>query len=104
MNQVAFDDLRWLNLLWVVLVLALVGLYGLWQQRRALQIFAELRLVQRLAPRFGWARRFIRLALVLVGLTALVGAIIGPRWGEREQRVSRRGIDVMILLDVSRSM
>ncbi|MFQ5807380.1 MAG: VWA domain-containing protein, partial [Phycisphaerae bacterium] len=31
-------------------------------------------------------------------------AIIHPRWGEREQTIIRRGIDVIVLLDVSRSM
>jgi Ca-activated chloride channel family protein len=99
-----FDDLRWLNLLWTVLVVAAVGVYGVWQRRRALRVFASSHLLPRLTSPPGWARPLMRLLLIVVCLTTLVAAIIGPRWGEREQVIMRRGIDVMVLLDVSRSM
>ena len=104
MQNLEFDDLRWLNLLWAVLLVAAVGVYGLWQRRRALRVFASPGLVGRLTAPIGWARPLIRLALVVLCLTALVAAIIGPRWGQRDQTVVRRGIDVIVLLDVSRSM
>ncbi len=104
MSGLAFDDLRWLHLLWAVFALAGIGVYGVWQRRRALRAFAAERLLGHLTPRIGWARPLIRLALVVLCLTALVAAIIGPRWGEQEQHVTRRNIDVMVLLDVSRSM
>lgn len=103
-EELAFDDLRWLHLLWLVLLVALAGVYAIWQRHRALRHFAAPNLLSRLAPRIGWLRPLLRLALILLCLTALTGAIIGPRWGEREMRVHRRGIDLMILLDTSRSM
>jgi Ca-activated chloride channel family protein len=104
MSGVEFDDLRWLHLLWVALVVAAAGVYGVWQRRRTLRLFAAARLLVRLAPTPGWGRGLLRVGLVALALASLTAAIIGPRWGEREQTVFRRGIDVMILLDVSRSM
>lgn len=104
MSGVAFDDLRWLNLLWAVLLVALAGAYGVWQRSRALRCFAEPHLLARLAPGGGTLRWVVRLAVLLSSLLLLTAAIIGPRWGQREQVVMRRGIDVMVLLDVSRSM
>lgn len=104
MNETTFDDLRYLNLLWAVLLVATVGAYGVWQRRRALRMFASANLLSRLTAPAGWTRPLVRLVLVVLCLTCLVAAIIGPRWGEREQTVVRRGIDVMVLLDVSRSM
>ena len=104
MSGLAFDNLPYLHLLWVVFALAGVGFYGLWQRRRALRRFAAERLLSHLAPRVGWARPLIRLGLVSLCLVALVAAIIGPRWGAQEQHVTRRNIDVIVLLDVSRSM
>ncbi len=104
MHDVTFDDLRWLNLLWAVLLIAAVGVYGVWQRQRALAMFATPNLLGRLTARIGWTRPLCRLTLIVLCLTTLVAAIIGPRWGEREQTVMRRGIDVMVLLDVSRSM
>lgn len=110
MTDLSFDDLRWLHLLWVALGVAGVGVYGLWQRRRALRMFGDPRLVRlggggRVASAgVGWGRPLARLGLIVAALVFLVAAIIGPRWGELEQTVVKRGIDVMVLLDVSRSM
>ena len=104
MSNLEFDDLRWLQLLWLVLAVVAVGVYGAWQRRRALRTFASSNLLGHLAPPMGWTRPLARLALVMLALIALVAAIIGPRWGEVEQKVARRNIDVMVLVDVSRSM
>ena len=104
MSDLAFDNLGSLHLLWLVLAIAVVGAYGVWQRRRALRMFASAHLLGRLVPASGWARPLVRLTLVVLALAALVAAIIGPRWGQSEQKVVRRGVDVMVLLDVSRSM
>jgi Ca-activated chloride channel family protein len=103
-SNLQFDSLRWLQLLWVVLAVAGVGVYGIWRRRRALRRFATAALLPHLAPPLGWARPLVRLLLIVLSLLCLVAAIIGPRWGEQEQKVARRNIDVMVLLDVSRSM
>ncbi|MBI5865794.1 MAG: VWA domain-containing protein [Planctomycetes bacterium] len=128
MSGVSFDDLRWLNLLLLAAGIAAVGAYGVWQRRRAMRIFADPELLrlgsQDPAPLRlratgesnspsrkaagegtpGVLRQIVRLALVVCALVFLVAAAIGPRWGEAQQQVVRRGIDVMVLLDVSRSM
>ncbi len=104
MTDLTFDDLRWLHLLWAVLAVALIGLFGVWQRQRALRRFASANLLGRLVPGAGWVRPVTRLLLVLATLIALVAALIGPRWGEATQQMIRRNVDVMILLDVSRSM
>ncbi|MFO0839630.1 MAG: VWA domain-containing protein [Phycisphaerae bacterium] len=104
MKSVAFDDLRWLNLLWGALAVAAIGAYGIWQRRCALRRFAEAPLLARLAPRWGWTRPLVRLALVAACLVVLTAGAVGPRWGDVERTVVRRGIDVMVVLDLSRSM
>ena len=104
MSDLTFDNLRWLNLLWVVLGAAGIGVYGVWRRRRALRIFADAQLLPRLTPPTGWLRPLARLTLVVLALAALVGGLIGPRWGEQTQTLLRRNVDVMVLLDVSRSM
>lgn len=91
-------------LLPAVALLAAVGLYGAWRRSRALRAFAAERLLRTLAPPFRWSRALLRLGLVTAALAGLVVAASGPRWGVGEQRVATRGIDIMVLLDVSRSM
>jgi Ca-activated chloride channel family protein len=104
MQDVTFDNLSHLNLLWIVVALAAVGAYAIWRRRQALLMFAAARLVERLTARGGLARQITRLSLQTLCLVALVAAILHPRWGTAEQVFTTRGIDVMILLDVSRSM
>lgn len=104
MSEVTFDQLGALNLLWAVLLVALAGAYALWQKRRALAIFASTALLPRLTRGVRVARGVVRLTLLCGALTALTAALLGPRWGEAEQALKRRGIDVMVVLDVSRSM
>ncbi|MSQ42124.1 MAG: VWA domain-containing protein [Dehalococcoidia bacterium] len=50
------------------------------------------------------ARRRLRAALLLAALALIAIAAARPRWGSAEQPLSRRGIDVVIALDISRSM
>lgn len=104
MKDVVFDDLRWLHLLWLVALVALLGVFAVWQRRRALRLFASTALLPLLAPRVGWLRGLTRVGLISLALSSLVVAICGPRWGERQERVYRRGVDVMVVMDVSRSM
>jgi Ca-activated chloride channel family protein len=104
MSTVTFDNLNWLHLLWAALGVALIGVYGVWRRQLALRRFAAVALLPRLTAGVSWTRALVRLALIVTGLMALVAALIGPRWGEQTQTLLRRNVDVMILLDVSRSM
>lgn len=97
--------------LWLFLaLLAVVPLVGAsmawaaWSRRKAMARFGDLALVQRLRDGSSAAWRAARGALVLLacGLLALAGA--RPQHGSRTEVVSRRGIDVVVCLDVSKSM
>lgn len=103
-NSLTFDDLRWLNLLWLVPLVVAVGVWELYQRRRALRLLADARVLPRLTPPLAWGRAVLRLGLLGLALVLLVAAAIGPRWGEATQKYVRRGVDLMVLLDVSRSM
>jgi len=48
--------------------------------------------------------RFARDALLLAALLALGLALLGPRIGTRSERLSTAGVDLVVLVDVSRSM
>jgi Ca-activated chloride channel family protein len=50
------------------------------------------------------AMRFLGASLVVMAVAALAVALAGPRLGEREVVVQQAGADVVIALDVSRSM
>lgn len=83
---------------WGLLVLGLaLGL--IWAFRRG-----EARLTLLLGRAPGRRDRGIRDGLLLFALVATVIAIVGPRIGTRELSVPASGLDLVILLDLSRSM
>jgi len=59
---------------------------------------------ERLAPGFSPARRRLRDALAAGALLLCVAGLARPVWGEWLREVSQRGVDVMVVLDTSRSM
>ena len=49
-------------------------------------------------------RNFLRTSMLLAAMALLAVAVARPQWGDADRPVTRRGIDVVIALDVSRSM
>jgi Ca-activated chloride channel family protein len=96
-----FSAPGWLALL--VLVAAVIAGYG-WTRRRArryLLRFANLELLERVAPRHpGWPRHLAAVLLVL-GLLLLTVGLAGPT---ANAQVPRNRATVMLVIDVSLSM
>lgn len=93
--------------LWaLVLVPLLGGLY--WYAGRRGRVlmdrFGDHELVRRLRATVSVAAVRWKGALVLVSVAALVLAVARPQFGTRVETLSRQGQDVMVALDVSRSM
>ncbi len=94
---------------WVLYLLWLVPLAGvlthvLIARRPAGAGFLSPTMAARLAPPPVPGRRAWQIALVSTGLLLALIALARPQWGSHEETVYQRGRDVMLLLDVSRSM
>jgi len=93
-----------LFLCWAVPLLGLVYWYGWRRRRRILTHFATSRTLSLLTPRGVKSRRGFKAALCLTAILLLAPALAGPRYSFRWQEVERRGVDIVIALDCSRSM
>ncbi len=91
-------------LLCLVPLLALLGGWALVRKRRALALFAHRAMVPRLAQQFSPGRQYARYLLMLGGVFFLVMALAAPQFGATAEMAKRRGADVVVALDVSRSM
>ncbi|HEY6194427.1 MAG TPA: VWA domain-containing protein, partial [Candidatus Eisenbacteria bacterium] len=101
--------IRWgaphlLILLVAVPIALLVLLAGAWLKRRSLARLADPGLVPRLTDSRSPRLAAIKAALLLAGLALLVVALARPQWGEKLQVFKGRGIDIVIVLDASKSM
>jgi len=93
-----------LNLLWLLPLAAVVLIVQGRKKKRALQVFADAHLLARLAGLNHRGRRFIKALLLLLSLGLMLFALAGPRWGSHYEEVSQKGVDIMLLIDVSPSM
>ncbi|MHC4404982.1 MAG: vWA domain-containing protein [Planctomycetota bacterium] len=90
--------------LWILPLVAGLLVYAYRKRRRAARQFADPAMVERLMPAFESPRPWVKGGLVLIGLALLITAGARPRFGVYFEKVSRRGVDLFVLLDVSRSM
>ncbi|UCC63145.1 MAG: VWA domain-containing protein, partial [Anaerolineae bacterium] len=93
--------------LYGLILFPIMGLFLLWATRRLQADLARLgnpTLVERLSNTVNWRGRRWRTALWLVTLASLIIALARPQWGSQTRMVEQEGIEVMIALDVSRSM
>ncbi|GJM22848.1 MAG: membrane protein [Planctomycetota bacterium] len=86
-------------------LLPLVGLV-IWAGMRAARRRTRLLggMASSLLPQFSVGKRSVRDALALLAFASLTVGLAGPLVGKEMREVERRGVDVMVVLDTSRSM
>ncbi len=99
----------WLHPTYVWALLLVLG--AAWLYRRAAQWrrtarerFGDPAIVGQMAASLRPRRRLLKAGLVVGGLLLATVALMGPRWGTEVRTVERRGVDLVVALDVSSSM
>ena len=93
--------------LWgLLLIPLLIALFVRAEHRglKRLQQFVSARLLPQLAGTVNRRRRIIRFGLLLLGLALAIGSLAQPRWGYTFEDVKRKGLDLLVAVDTSRSM
>jgi len=85
-----------------VLLAALVA--SILARRRALKALAEPRLLDRIVTQVGIERRVLKASLCCGAAALLILSLARPQWGMTLDPVARRGVDVVLAVDVSASM
>lgn len=85
-------------------VMIFVLFYGLSKKKASLQRFADETLLPRIVSGYSSLRYNIKAGMFVAALFFLVVCLLGPRWGFHWEEVKRRGVDIVIALDTSKSM
>ncbi|HEY2625163.1 MAG TPA: VWA domain-containing protein [Candidatus Udaeobacter sp.] len=88
------------------LIPVLVALFMRAEARGAkrLREFVSARLLPQLAGTVNRPRRMLRFGLQLLGLALAIISLAQPRWGYTFEDVKRKGLDLLVAVDTSRSM
>ncbi len=104
MDQFRFEQPAWGHLIWPVALLIAALLWLEIRQRTALDQFMSTRMRERLVSGPGRLRQTISLGCFALGIVACVLAAMRPQWGATERLLPQVGAEIMICLDVSKSM
>ena len=99
-----YGNLTVLYALWLVPAVVAFFWFAWRRRRRALELFAAPHLLPVMAPTMNPRFNLVRALLVTTTIILMVVALAMPRWGYRWREVRRRGIDIFVALDVSKSM
>lgn len=96
---------------WMGFLPALTLLFGigcLWavglRRRDLLKVVSDPRISQSLWEGVSWNRKYLKSIGLALAALFLSLALMGPQWGYREHEVRRKGMDLVIAIDVSKSM
>ena len=104
MNDIEIGSLASLNWCWLVAGVLLVMILSFAWSRHAAMQFASQEMLTRILPaRPSW-QRVVGGATCVATLLLLVLCLLDIRWGKVEREIPQKGIEVMFVLDVSRSM
>ncbi len=93
--------------LYGLLLVPISFLFLVWagqQRRKAIARMGEPQLIARLSVDVNTRGRKIKAGLWLGALALLIFALARPQWGETRRTVTQKGVQVMVVLDTSKSM
>lgn len=102
--DIHYGQLESLRCLWFVAFVAILSVVALILHHRAQRRFATPGLLIQLISKSSLIRKLSSITATILALIAIVVALVDIRWGKQWQEVPQRGIEVIFLLDVSRSM
>ncbi|MFA5143832.1 MAG: VWA domain-containing protein [Candidatus Omnitrophota bacterium] len=96
---------KYLQILLVLVVC--VGFFYLWAMRRRKRLmdrFAGKSLAESIAPAVSMGRKITKMVMIIAAVSLLAFSLARPQWGFEWQEMKFKGIDILIAMDVSKSM
>jgi len=99
-----FEHNEILYALLLIPVMAILFVWILYWKKGALKKFGQWEIIHRLLPGVSTARLIIKFVVLMLAYASLVVGLANPQIGSKLIEGERKGIDIMIALDVSNSM
>lgn len=102
--MIKFENLNYLYLLPIIPVLILGYGFFFRKKLKDLNTFANIGLLQKTGFSISRKKQWLKAILLIAGVLFLICALIEPQWGYHWEEVEKKGIDIVIAVDTSRSM
>ena len=102
--MIRFENIEFLYALLLIPVFIILYIMMNYWRRKAINRFGDVHLMAKLMPQRSANRPLIKFLLILFAYGFLVIAMTNPQIGSKLEKAQRKGIDLIIALDVSNSM
>ncbi len=99
-----YGNLSYLYLLAVIPVLSLGYFLVFKKKMRDLNTFASIELLQKTGLSVHKKKLWLKAVFMIAGILFLILTLIEPKWGYHWEDVEKKGIDIVVAVDTSRSM
>ncbi len=93
--------------IYAFLVIAGLSIFYFWiftERKKARERFAQKELLKQLSSAVDPAKQRLKAFLIVIAVAMCLFTLLRPQWGFQWQEVKRRGVDIIIALDTSKSM
>jgi Ca-activated chloride channel homolog len=104
MESFRFAHPEYFYLLLVIPVFFILFILSRINRRRSLRRFGESALIEQLMPSVSYGRPVIKFLIWMVALGLIITALAQPQFGSKLLTSKRKGVELIIALDVSNSM
>lgn len=102
MFRFAHPELLFLLIILLLLVIFYVVMIG--KKKKAIAEFGNPELLKPLMPLLSFKRGTWKFVMLMLALAFVIVGVAGPQFGSKLQQVKKKGVELMIALDVSNSM
>ncbi len=99
-----FSQQVMLYALWLIPLLIVFYYFAFRAKKKAMQKFGNMELLKKLSRNTSRKRQVFKTALILFSVFFLIFSLARPQIGTKIEEVKRKGIDILIAIDVSKSM
>ncbi|NQT06865.1 MAG: VWA domain-containing protein [Candidatus Omnitrophica bacterium] len=90
--------------MWAIAALIFFLVLSNGKRQRALERFADKGLIEKLSFSFNPGKRKIKMVIIFLAMTLMLAAAMRPQYGFHWEEVKRKGLDILIAIDTSKSM
>ena len=99
-----FENIEFIYLLILIPVLLIVFIIGRRIRKRSLKRFGDPEILNQLMPFLSVNRPVVKFLFILFALVFIILGMARPQFGSKLEEIKRKGIEIVIALDVSNSM
>jgi len=93
-----------INLFWVVPIIVILFVFSWKEKKKRMVSFGDIKLMDLLSGSVSRKKQMYKMAIIIVVILFLVISAAGPAIGTKMQEIKRKGVDIFIAVDCSKSM